>query len=286
MLATHPAADLIPMKHILPCLAALLSLLSSAFGQTPAEQELIATQQQIDDAIVAADIPRLQDAYTEDFYFKHGTGAVDDKTSWLKSVEKNRGNFLARQHSNVQVDLHGDIGVTHGNLRVTRKDQNGYLLDYVRVYRRQDGRWQLLSHRTTHEERFKTDETAAPRINHVAFYVVDLKTSTDFYSNVIGLPTIPEPFHDGRHTWYSIGPKTHLHIISGAAEKLPKIKNAHLCFTVPSVEAFVTRLAAAGIAYENLAGTKGAVTERADGVKQIYFQDPDGYWLEINDAKE
>jgi catechol-2,3-dioxygenase len=24
---------------------------------------------------------------------------------------------------------------------------------------------------------------------------------------------------------------------------------------------------------------------RPDGVKQIYFQDPEGYWIEINDDK-
>lgn len=274
------------MKSLLLRFAALLALVPAAFAQTQAEQELIATQQQIDDAIVAGDMASLQDAYTEDFYFKHGTGDVDDKASWLKAVEKNRGNFLSRQHSNVQVDLHGDIGITHGNLRVARKDQAGYLLDYVRVYRRKGERWQLLSHRTTHEERFTAQEAAAPRVNHIAFYVLDLKTSTDFYSHVIGLPTIPEPFHDGRHTWYRIGPKTHLHIISGAKEKLPKIKNSHLCFTVPSVGAFVPRLKSAGVGYENLAGEKGAITTRADGVKQIYFQDPDGYWIEINDARE
>jgi lactoylglutathione lyase len=28
------------------------------------------------------------------------------------------------------------------------------------------------------------------------------------------------------------------------------------------------------------------ITTRVDGVKQIYFKDPDGYWIEINDAKE
>ncbi len=129
-------------------------------------------------------------------------------------------------------------------------------------------------------------DAVTPRINHIAFYVVDLKVSTDFYSNIIGLPTIPEPFHDGKHTWYLIGPKTHLHIISGATEKLPKIKNSHLCFTVPSVDEFAARLKTAGVVYENLAGEKGAITHRPDGVHQIYFQDPDGYWIEINDAKE
>jgi lactoylglutathione lyase len=129
-------------------------------------------------------------------------------------------------------------------------------------------------------------ETVAPRINHIAFFVADLKTSADFYEKLIGLPVIPEPFKDGRHAWFLIGPKAHLHIISGATEKLPKIKNAHLCFTVPSVDEFTARLKQHGIVYENLVGQKNAVTLRVDGVKQIYFQDPDGNWLEINDARE
>lgn len=129
-------------------------------------------------------------------------------------------------------------------------------------------------------------QTVTPRINHIAFYVADLKVSTDFYEKVVGLPTIPEPFKDGRHTWFLIGPKTHLHIISGSVNRLPKEKNTHLCFTVPSVPEFLPRLTAAGVTYENWAGEKNAVTNRVDGVKQIYFQDPDGYWIEINDAKE
>lgn len=126
----------------------------------------------------------------------------------------------------------------------------------------------------------------APRINHVACYVADLKTSADFYEKVIGLPVIPEPFKDGRHAWFLIGPQTHLHIISGAAVRLPKDKNTHLCFTVPSVADFIPRLAAAGVGYENWAGERNAVTRRVDGVQQIYFQDPDGYWIEINDARD
>ena len=66
-------------------------------------------------------------------------------------------------------------------------------------------------------------DVVTPRINHIAFYVADLKVSTDFYEKLIGLPIIPEPFQDGRHTWFLIGPKTHLHIISGAKEQLRSI---------------------------------------------------------------
>jgi lactoylglutathione lyase len=134
---------------------------------------------------------------------------------------------------------------------------------------------------------FSTAQKAgSPRLNHIAFYVADLKTSTDFYLNVVGLDTIPEPFHDGRHTWFLIGPKSHLHVISGAPEKTTHIKNTHLCFTVPSVDEFIKRLNKYNTAYESWDGKKFSVTNRVDGVKQIYFQDPDGYWIEINDARE
>lgn len=123
-------------------------------------------------------------------------------------------------------------------------------------------------------------------LNHIAVYVVDLKTSSDFYRDIIGLDTIPEPFHDGRHTWFSVGVKSHLHIISGAVSKKEHDKNSHLCFSVPSVADFIKVLEKNKIEYENWGGQKNTVTTRVDGVKQIYFKDPDGYWIEINDAKE
>ena len=123
-------------------------------------------------------------------------------------------------------------------------------------------------------------------LNHIALYVVDLKTSSSFYHDIIGLDTIPEPFHDGKHTWFSIGIKSHLHLIQGATAPGQHPKNTHLCFSVASVEDFTRLLQKKNIEYENWAGEKGAITTRVDGVKQVYFKDPDGYWLEINDAKE
>ncbi|HWN87600.1 MAG TPA: VOC family protein [Chitinophagaceae bacterium] len=123
-------------------------------------------------------------------------------------------------------------------------------------------------------------------LNHIAVYVVDLKISTAFYKDIVGLDTIPEPFHDGRHTWFSVGVKSHLHVISGATTKMAHDKNAHLCFSVASVPEFVKVLVKNKVEYENWAGEKMTITNRVDGVKQIYFKDPDGYWIEINDAKE
>jgi len=130
------------------------------------------------------------------------------------------------------------------------------------------------------------NQGSKPVLNHIALYVIDLKTSTIFYRDIIGLDTIPEPFHDGRHTWFGIGVKSHLHIISGAKTKKEHDKNTHLCFSVPSVADFVKKLEKNNVEYEDWPGTKMKITTRVDGVKQIYFKDPDGYWIEINDAKE
>lgn len=124
------------------------------------------------------------------------------------------------------------------------------------------------------------------RLNHLALYVQDLKTSRHFYEDIIGLDTIPEPFHDGKHTWFEVGPKSHLHLIEGAKAKISLDKNIHLCFSVLSVDQFVEVLKKHKVEFEDWYGSKGTITKRVDGVKQIYFKDPDGYWIEINDARE
>lgn len=129
-------------------------------------------------------------------------------------------------------------------------------------------------------------QTTKAHINHVAIYVVDVKKSGDFYMNIIGLDTIPEPFHDGKHIWLRVGPGSSMHIIEGATAKKEYYKNNHTCFTVPSVQTFTEILKKHGIPYEDVSGKKMSITSRVDGVKQIWLQDPDGYWLEINDAKD
>jgi lactoylglutathione lyase len=128
-----------------------------------------------------------------------------------------------------------------------------------------------------------TAQQGKPVLNHIAHYVHNLKTSTAFYIDVVKLDTIPEPFHDGKHTWFAVSETSHLHLIEGAKNIVPHDKNSHLCFSAPSVDDVITRLKSRSIPYENWAGEPNKVTNRVDGVKQIYFLDPDGYWIEFND---
>lgn len=122
------------------------------------------------------------------------------------------------------------------------------------------------------------------RLNHIAVYVANLEKSTAFYASLFNLPIIEEPFKDGRHVWFSLGGAGQLHLIQGPVKKVEHDKNQHLCFSVQSVASFISKLDHQKIEYSNWPGTAKAPTLRVDGVKQIYFQDPDGHWLEVNDA--
>ncbi len=124
-----------------------------------------------------------------------------------------------------------------------------------------------------------------PHFNHLTIYVVDLQKSAQFYKQVMQLQEIQEPFHDNRHVWLKIADHSELHVVSGAAQTMPHDINIHLAFSVPSVENFAKRLDSANIKYGNWAQTSKEPQVRPDGIKQIYFQDPDGYWLEVNDDK-
>lgn len=127
-------------------------------------------------------------------------------------------------------------------------------------------------------------QSKAPQaiLNHNALYVVDLKKAADFYINIIGLPQIEEPFKAGKHVWLKTGPHTSLHLILGAAATKEYYKNHHICFSVPSLESFIEKLKKNNIVWEDAGNKKNTITTRPDGVKQLWLQDPDGYWIEVN----
>ena len=122
-------------------------------------------------------------------------------------------------------------------------------------------------------------------LNHIAIDVTDLSKSYHFYKDIIQLDSMPEPFHDHRHIWFKVGEHSQLHLIEVKNETAVHYKGTHVCFTVASIEDVVSKLNENKIHYENWVGKSSDFTVRPDGVKQIYFQDPDGYWIEVNNDR-
>jgi ketosteroid isomerase-like protein len=140
-------------KCLFTCILTIGSVTFNAqASSSPDSLHLLTLNQQADTYVVSQNISGLDSIYATDFVFSHGSGRVEGKEGWLKSVAK--GGFVQRQHDSVVVELHGDVAMVRGRLAVHKRKGEGldrYLLRYVRVYARRQGRWQMISHFTTWE---------------------------------------------------------------------------------------------------------------------------------------
>ena len=128
-------------------------------------------------------------------------------------------------------------------------------------------------------------QAQGPHFSHQTIFVTDLDRAANFYEKVMELKRISEPFHDGKHVWFRISEHGQLHVVSGAKEDVPHDISIHLAFSVPDMAACTRHLDAMNVKYGNWAQNTKTPQVRPDKVLQIYLQDPDGYWIEVNDDK-
>lgn len=120
--------------------------------------------------------------------------------------------------------------------------------------------------------------------DHYSFIVEDLEKTGDFYAEVLKLKEIPHPSASKGFRWFSIHGNSQLHLIGKDKVERNKNKSVHLCLATQNLKEFIAHLESKGITYWDWPGKKNAITDRADGVKQIYIQDPEENWVEINTA--
>ena len=118
--------------------------------------------------------------------------------------------------------------------------------------------------------------------NHLALSVKDVDHSIDFYKKVLTLKEITNRSKIEGIRWLSLGEGKELHLISILKDPFTINKAIHLLLTTPNLDSFAKRLDILKIAYSDWPGAPHTINTRADGIKQIYFQDPDGYWVEVN----
>ena len=123
-------------------------------------------------------------------------------------------------------------------------------------------------------------------INHLAISVKEVNRSAEFYIKVLNLPEITNRSKIEGIRWFVLGDGRELHLISVIKENVTINKALHLGLSTAYFDPFVKRLDALKIPYSDWPGKPNTVNIRADGIKQIFFQDPDGYWIEVNSVEQ
>lgn len=118
--------------------------------------------------------------------------------------------------------------------------------------------------------------------DHDALLVKDLEVAANFYKEILGLEEIPNGGLGDHIRWFQLKDMVQIHLIQSDEEVFQQ-KGVHMALNTNKIEELMQHLKSKNIPFENWPGEKETTNSRPDGVKQIYLQDPDGYWIEIND---
>jgi lactoylglutathione lyase len=128
---------------------------------------------------------------------------------------------------------------------------------------------------------FSQDNKVDFTFNHVALAVKDLDKSAGFYMKILYLKEINNGTQNTERRWFSLGEDKELHLILNDSDVQTNM-SIHMALNTPDFDTFLENVKNSDIPYFDWSGAPEKVSIRADGIKQIYLQDPDGYWIEIN----
>jgi len=121
-------------------------------------------------------------------------------------------------------------------------------------------------------------------LDHFALLVRDVEASLAFYRDVMGFAPIQRS-GSANVAWLEIGGGDAIHLIQGDFGETHVTKDTHVAVSTADFDAFVADITARGIVFTDWPGNAGRIGVHRNGFRQIYVQDPDGYWIEINDHR-
>ncbi|GLU55425.1 hypothetical protein Dfri01_48860 [Dyadobacter frigoris] len=112
--------------------------------------------------------------------------------------------------------------------------------------------------------------------NHMALQVKDIEASKTFYREIIGMKPVQVPDNlKAIRGWFDAGNGQMIHLLAGRTTPVVNDKDGgHMALFVASIDQSEKFLTEKNIKFHKQV--------RFDGVTQIYFADPDGYLIELN----
>jgi lactoylglutathione lyase len=118
--------------------------------------------------------------------------------------------------------------------------------------------------------------------DHVALHVSDVDRSANFYHNVMKLTEITNRSKIAGVRWFDLGEGKELHLLSMLKSEVTLNKAVHFALHIGKFDDFLNQIKQLDIPYSDWPGEVNKITLRPDNIRQIYIQDPDGNWLEVN----
>jgi catechol 2,3-dioxygenase-like lactoylglutathione lyase family enzyme len=123
----------------------------------------------------------------------------------------------------------------------------------------------------------------AATFDHIALNAADADVSAAFYSRAFGFTEIPTKLPNTR--WLSMGNGFALHLIGGRTAAVVLNRIVHVAVRTDDLEKSIAYFDANRIAWSDFTGKPRTIQTRFDGVRQIFVQDPDGFWIEVSDNR-
>ncbi len=121
-------------------------------------------------------------------------------------------------------------------------------------------------------------------LDHIALSVKDVDLSVAFYQSVFRIEEVKNTASSSKTRWLALTDHKQIHLIPRPELEVKTNKAIHFALATPNFNAFVKHLKSLEVYYSDWRDTPKKDYVRDDGIQQIYFQDPDGYWIEVNNA--
>ncbi|WP_194767723.1 VOC family protein [Tamlana sp. I1] len=114
-------------------------------------------------------------------------------------------------------------------------------------------------------------------LNHIALSVKNVDKSVDFYKKVLQLKEIENTASKSKTRWLLLSEGKQIHLIPRSDAEIKVNKAVHFALATPDINAFIKHLETLNIEYSDWLDTPKKDYIRKDGIKQVYFQDINGY---------
>jgi ketosteroid isomerase-like protein len=127
----------------------------AAASPQEAEQAVRQAEQDWSAAVVAMDIPRLEQLYADDLIYGHSSGVVDTKTIYLEKLKSGAQHYTTIDREPMQVHVYGDSAVTFSKVRMTGTNASGPFdnsLMLLHAWVKIGEQWRMVAHQTAQIE--------------------------------------------------------------------------------------------------------------------------------------